>query len=74
MLSGIPAATNPMNSGIDEHEQKGVTAPSRAASTSPAASPRPVRTSRTRSGESAVRSMPTTNTSPTSSSMILTVS
>jgi hypothetical protein len=74
MLRGMPAATKPMNSGIDEHEQKGVTAPSKAARTTPAAKPRPVRNPRTRSGDSVVRSMPTRNTSPTSSNMILTVS
>jgi hypothetical protein len=29
--SGNPALVNPMNNGIEEHEQKGVTVPSRAA-------------------------------------------
>jgi hypothetical protein len=29
--SGIPAPRNPMNNGIDEQEQKGVTIPSTAA-------------------------------------------
>ena len=29
--SGSPALVKPMKSGIDEHEQKGVTVPSRAA-------------------------------------------
>jgi len=29
--SGIPAPTNPINRGIEEHEQKGVTTPSSAA-------------------------------------------
>jgi hypothetical protein len=29
--SGIPASTNPIKSGTAEHEQKGVTMPSRAA-------------------------------------------
>ena len=74
MLSGMPAATKPMNRGIEEHEQNGVTAPNSAARPSPAASPRPVSAARTRSGDSVVRTMPTTNTRPTSSSMILAVS
>jgi preprotein translocase subunit SecY len=30
--SGIPPLTNPMNSGIDEQEQKGVIAPNKEAS------------------------------------------
>ena len=30
--SGKPALVNPINSGMDEHEQKGVTVPSKAAS------------------------------------------
>ena len=29
--SGSPALVNPINSGIDEHEQNGVTVPSKAA-------------------------------------------
>ena len=63
-----------MNNGIELHEQNGVTAPSSAASTSPAIRPRPASTSRTRSGDNVVRSMPTTKISPTSSSMIFAVS
>jgi len=29
--NGIPELRNPMNNGIDEHEQKGVTTPNKAA-------------------------------------------
>jgi hypothetical protein len=40
---GMPAATNPMNSGIELHEQNGVTAPSTTARTSPVNRPLPAR-------------------------------
>ncbi len=43
IASGIPAATNPMNSGIELHEQNGVTTPSTTARTRPTNRPRPAR-------------------------------
>ena len=42
-LRGIPAATNPMNRGIELHEQNGVTTPSTTARNSPTNRPFPAR-------------------------------
>ena len=47
--SGTPAVTKPMNSGTAEQEQKGVTMPSSAAMTLPAASRFPASIRRARS-------------------------
>ena len=57
--SGTPAVTNPMKSGTAEHEQNGVTTPSAAASGYPAASRRPARSRRVRSGVTKVWTIPT---------------
>ena len=51
-----------MNSGTAEHEQNGVTTPSRAASTLPADSRLPARIARVRSGVKNERTMPTPKT------------
>ena len=72
--SGTPAPTKPMNSGIELHEQNGVMAPNRAASTSDIHKGLPSRKSRTRSGRSVVRSRPMAKIIPTSSNKILAVS
>jgi hypothetical protein len=56
-----------MNSGTAEQEQNGVTVPSSAASTLPADSRRPARTRLVRSGVKKERTMPTPNTTATSS-------
>ncbi len=58
--SGIPASTNPMKSGTEEQEQKGVTAPRVTASPRACQSGRPRTKARTRSGESMARSRPIT--------------
>ena len=58
--SGMPASTKPMNSGTEEQEQKGVTAPRVTASPRACQSGRPRTKSRTRSGESIARSSPMT--------------
>jgi len=47
---GSPALVKPMNSGIDEQEQKGVTVPSSAASTLPRTPVKRPRMRRVRSG------------------------
>jgi hypothetical protein len=65
--SGTPVVTKPMNRGTAEHEQKGVTTPSRAASTLPALSRLPASTLRVRSGVKKERTMPTTKTTRVSS-------
>jgi len=60
MPSGMPASTKPMNSGTDEQEQNGVTAPSEMARTL-ASHGGLLRTySRTRSGLRIARSIPIT--------------
>ena len=56
-----------MNSGTAEHEQKGVTMPSEAASTLPTPSRLPDSIARVRSGEKKVWMMPMTKTMPVSS-------
>ncbi len=56
-----------MNSGTAEHEQNGVTIPSSAASTLPTDSRLPARMRRVRSGVKNDRTMPTPNTTSTSS-------
>ena len=48
--NGTPAATKPINSGIDEHEQKGVTTPKNTARKYPAQRDFPDRYSLTLSG------------------------
>jgi hypothetical protein len=55
-----------MNSGTAEHEQKGVTMPSMAASTLPTLSRRPARSARVRSGVKYEFTMPITKTTPVS--------
>jgi len=72
--SGTPAATRPMKSGTELQEQNGVMAPRTTASTRPVARRRPRRNSRTRSGEIAVLTRPTTNRRPIRSRVILMVS
>ena len=72
--SGMPAATKPMNRGMELHEQNGVTTPSTTARTKPTNRPRPSRNVRARSRSSDARSMPTTNMRPSRSRKILTVS
>ena len=65
--SGTPVVTKPMNSGTAEQEQKGVTTPSRAASTLPTASRLPASIARVRSGVKNERTMPTPKTTSTRS-------
>ncbi len=65
--SGTPVVTKPMKSGTAEHEQKGVTTPSRAAITLPADSRLPAKIARVRSGVKNDRTMPTPNTTSVSS-------
>ena len=72
--SGMPAATKPMNSGIDEQLQNGVTTPSTTARISPTNSPRPSRNLRAFSRSRLARSIPITNIRPVNSSRIFTVS
>ena len=48
--NGTPAATNPMNIGIEEQEQKGVTVPKKTARRYPAQRDFPVKYPRTISG------------------------
>jgi hypothetical protein len=60
-----------MNSGTAEQEQKGVTTPSRAASTSPRVSFRPARMARVRSGVKKERTSPTPKTTRSRSMKIL---
>jgi len=55
---GIPASTNPRNSGMAEHEQKGVTTPSRDAKIFPASSVLPSRALLVFSGEKYERTIP----------------
>ncbi len=59
---GTPAVTKPMKRGTAEHEQKGVTVPSRAAIPFPANSLFPARKLLARSGVKNERTTPTTNT------------
>ena len=56
--SGMPASTKPMNSGIDEHEQNGVTAPRPTAIRRAPGPERPRIIARTFSGVSSARSQP----------------
>ena len=72
--SGTPAVTKPMNSGTAEQEQKGVTMPSSAAMTLPAASRLPARIRRARSAVKYERTTPTTKTTSVSSSRTFGVS
>ena len=72
--SGMPAPTKPMNSGIEEHEQNGVTAPNSAASNSATARGLSSRNVRTRSGRSVVRSIPIAKIMPASRRRILVTS
>src|SRR4030042_974041 len=60
--SGTPEVTNPMKSGTAEQEQKGVTTPSRDASTFPADSRFPARMRRALSGVKKDRTIPTAKT------------
>jgi hypothetical protein len=59
---GIPASTNPRNSGIAEQEQNGVTMPSVLAIMLPTKSGFPSSAFRVFSGEKYVRIIPTTKT------------
>ena len=58
--SGMPASTKPMNSGTDEQEQNGVTAPSATARPRACQSGRPRTNALTRSGATTARSRPMT--------------
>ena len=68
---GIPVVTKPMKSGTAEHEQNGVTTPSREAKTLPRDSRRPLRIRRVRSGVKNERTIPTPKTTTTSSIITL---
>jgi hypothetical protein len=74
MPSGTPAATKPMNSGTELHEQNGVMAPKVAASRNPMATCRPPIRSRTRSGGTDARAIVIAKIMPAISSRIFTVS
>ena len=72
--SGTPAETKPMNSGMAEQEQKGVTMPSDAAMALPIPSRRPASSARVRSGEKKERIIPMAKTTPVRSSSTFGVS
>ena len=69
--SGIPDSTKPRNRGMAEHEQKGVTIPSREASMFPVKSDFPSNAFRVRSGVKKLLMIPTTKMIRTRSSKTL---